>query len=76
MRVDERGDVCENLGSWACKTLLRRFLHGAAPAALVEGVDLYCTGGQLFEEGAVGRVAMVAEAMNEDQDCNRRRIRL
>lgn len=63
---DEGGDVCEDLGTWACEALLRRFLHGAAPAALVKGVDLDRAGGQLVEEGAVGRVAVVAEAMDKD----------
>lgn len=72
VRFDKGGDVCENLGSWACETLLGRFLHGATPAALVEGVDLNRAGGQLLEEGAVGSVAVVAETMDKDEDCDGR----
>lgn len=64
--LDDGGDICKNLGGWACETVLRRLLHGAAPAALVEGVDLYRAGGKFFEEGPVGGVAVVTEAMDKD----------
>lgn len=66
MRLDERGDVREDLGCGAGEALLGGFLDGAAPAALVEGVDLDGAGGELAEEGPVGGVAVVAEAVDED----------
>ena len=66
MGFEKRGDVCQDLRGRACKTSFGRFLNGAAPAALVEGVDLYGAGGETVEKGAVGGIAVVTETVDKD----------
>lgn len=66
LRGDESGDVREHEGSRTGEATVGGLGHGAAPAALVEAMDLNALGGEVREKVVVA-VYVVTEAVEEDE---------
>lgn len=62
----ETRDIIQHKRRRTRQPFLRGLCDCAAPASLVEGVDLYAGESERGEESAVG-IAVVAEAVDEDE---------
>ena len=67
---DEGDNVGYDEGGWACETFLGGGVDAAAPAALIEAMDFDSSGSKGREEFVIS-VYVVAEAVDEDEFCER-----